>query len=124
MAKLIEIKSISDDRGRLCVIESQKEIPFDIKRVFYIYDIGKNSIRGGHRHKKTKLALICLHGSCMISNDNGESEADYFLDSPTKCLLLNPEDFHTMHDFNKGTVLLSIASEHYDPDDYIYEAYR
>jgi hypothetical protein len=120
MAKLIDLNTIFDDRGILTVIE--KSLPFQINRVFYIYGVD-NSIRGKHRHKETIQAAICINGSCRISNNDGKTNVDYTLDSKSKCLILFPEDYHTMSDFSKDAVLLVLASHHYDPNDYIYEPY-
>ena len=120
MAKLIQLKSFSDERGNLTVTENQ--IPFEIKRIFYIYGID-NSVRGGHRHKTTKQAAICLHGSCVVSNNDGKNKEDFLLDHPKKCLLLETNDWHTMHNFTPDAVLLVLASTPFDPTDYIYEAY-
>lgn len=120
MPKLIEIKTFKDERGSLTVLEDN--IPFDIKRVFYIYDVD-NSIRGNHRHHKTIQAAICIKGSCIIKNDNGNNKNEYLLDSPNKCLLLYPEDYHSMSSFKNDAILLVLASEKFDPEDYIYEPY-
>ena len=121
MAYLIHLKSFSDKRGNLTVIE--KEIPFEIKRIFYIYSVD-DSVRGGHRHVQTIQAAICLHGSCIVSNDDGGLKEDFLLDSPQKCLILKPTDWHTMHHFTPDAVLLVMASSTYDPDDYIFEPYN
>lgn len=125
MARIINIKTISDDRGNLNVLETEKEIPFQIKRIFYIYDIPSQEIvRGGHRHKRTKMALICIHGSCEIYVNNGEFEEFFPLDNPQKCLILETEDWHTMQRFSNDAVLLVLASEYYDINDYIDEEYK
>jgi dTDP-4-dehydrorhamnose 3,5-epimerase-like enzyme len=121
MPKLIKVQTFSDDRGHLSVLENN--IPFDIKRVFYIYGVN-DSVRGNHRHHKTIQALICLTGSCIVSNDNGIENESFLLDSPTKCLFLYPEDYHSMHNFTPNTILLVLASELFNPADYIYEPYR
>jgi dTDP-4-dehydrorhamnose 3,5-epimerase-like enzyme len=121
MPKLIKVQTFSDDRGHLSVLE--KNIPFEIRRVFYIYGVN-DSIRGNHRHHKTIQALICISGSCVVSNDNGLELADFKLDSPDKCLFLYPEDFHSMHNFSNDAILLVLASEFYTPEDYIYEPYK
>jgi dTDP-4-dehydrorhamnose 3,5-epimerase-like enzyme len=121
MPKLIEIKTFSDERGHLSVLE--RNIPFDIKRVFYIYGVD-NSVRGKHRHHKTIQAAICIAGSCTIVNDNGNSKEEFVLDNPNKCLFLYPEDFHYMHRFTKDAILLVLASENFDSNDYIYEPYE
>ena len=115
MSYLLSLKAHSDTRGNLVVIE--KELGFDIKRVFYIYGVDAVATRGGHRHKKTKQGLIVVSGSCIVSvADDG-----YFLNDPSMCVVLEPEDFHTMHSFSKNCVLLVLASEYYDKEDYIYD---
>ncbi len=120
MPQLINLKTMSDARGNLTVAE--KEIPFPIKRVFYIYGVD-DSVRGGHRHKKTIQAAICISGSCEIYNNNNIVEERFLLDSPEKCLILYPEDWHTMYNFSKDAILLVLASEPFDAEDYIHEKY-
>lgn len=119
MAYLIKIPTFSDERGSLSVVE--KILPFEIKRFYYIYNV--TSKRGGHRHKKTIQALICLGGSCEIYVHNGKDEELILLDNPNKCLILNPEDWHTMDKFSNGSTLVVFSSEFYDKDDYIDEKY-
>lgn len=121
MAHLIELKTLSDARGNLTVIEN--EIPFKVKRLFYIYGVD-DSVRGGHRHHTTTQAAICINGSCIVSNDDGMKKDDFLLDHPKKCLILNPEDWHTMHHFTPDAVLLVLASTTFDAADYIYEPYK
>lgn len=118
MAKLISISTFVDSRGSLSVIE--KILPFDIKRVYYIYDVD-DSERGHHAHKKTIQALIMLNGSCNVFVGDKNHSKKYQIDSPEKCLLLNPEDFHWMSNFSKNAILLVLASEEFDNNDYIYE---
>ncbi len=120
MAKPIDLKTFTDERGNLTVIE--KVIPFDVKRIFYIYGIDK-STRGGHRHKSTIQAAICIVGSCRIYNNNGKGEEYFILDKPSKCLILNPEDWHTMDQFSENAILMVLASQYFDPSDYIFEPY-
>lgn len=120
MAQMLQIPGFSDDRGSLHVLE--KVIPFDIKRVYYIH--GKEGHdRGGHRHKKSTQALICIHGRCEIYNHNGFQETVFQLDSPDKCLILAPEDWHIMRNFSNGAILLVLASTPYDVNDYIDQPY-
>jgi len=120
MAHLINLKTHTDSRGNLTVIE--KIIPFDIKRVFYIYGVD-DSKRGGHRHHKTIQAAVCIKGSCIIYNNNGKKEEEFNLNSPSKCLVINPEDWHTMYQFTPDAILLVLASENFDKEDYIFEPY-
>ncbi|HET7818208.1 MAG TPA: FdtA/QdtA family cupin domain-containing protein [Bacteroidia bacterium] len=120
MAKLLSLKTFTDKRGNLTVIE--KVIPFDIKRIFYIYGVD-SSVRGGHRHKKTVQAAICLKGSCAIYNNDKITEQTFQLDTPDKCLILEPKDWHTMQNFTPDAILMVLASEYFDQNDYIYEKY-
>lgn len=120
MANLINLETHSDKRGYLTVIE--KILPFPIKRVFYIYGVD-NSKRGGHRHHTTIQAAICIQGHCRIFCDDNHKKEEYLLDQPNKCLLLNPEDWHTMYDFTPDAILLVLASTEFDSADYIYEPY-
>ncbi|MEO5979998.1 MAG: FdtA/QdtA family cupin domain-containing protein [Chryseolinea sp.] len=120
MAYLITLKSFTDTRGNLTVIE--KILPFDIKRVFYIYGLDE-SVRGGHRHHKTIQAAICIRGSCTILNDDNETKVEYVLDSPDICLILETKDWHQMYNFSKDAILMVLASEYFDEKDYIFEKY-
>lgn len=120
MARLIDLKTFTDERGNLTVIE--KVIPFDIKRIFYIYGVD-NSVRGGHRHHKTIQAAICIQGSCTIYNNDGQKEDNFILDHPGKCLILEPKDWHKMYNFTPDAILMVLASENFDPNDYIYSPY-
>jgi hypothetical protein len=121
MAYIIKLKTFSESRGNLTVIE--EEIPFEIKRLFYIYGVDE-SVRGGHRHHSTVQAAICIHGSCIVSNNDGSKKEDYLLDHPSKCLILETQDWHTMHHFTPDAVLLVLASTKFNPADYIYEEYN
>ena len=120
MAKLINLKTFCDQRGNLTVIE--KVLPFDIKRIFYIYGVDE-SVRGKHRHKKTIQAAICIKGKCTIFNNDGTKKEEFILDSPDKCLLLEPKDWHYMHKFSPDAILMVLASEQFDQRDYIFEPY-
>jgi len=120
MALVINLNTYSDERGDLTVIE--KVLPFQIKRIYYIYNVDE-SIRGGHRHLKTIQAAICVSGSCEIFVNDNENTNIYILDNPNKCLILNPSDWHTMSKFTSNAVLLVIASEEFNQQDYIYDKY-
>lgn len=120
MAKRIDLKTFTDKRGNLTVIE--KVIPFEIKRIFYIYGVD-DSKRGGHRHHKTIQAAICLQGHCTIRNNDGKHKEEFVLDDPGHGLILEPKDWHEMYNFSKDAILMVLASENFDPADYIYEPY-
>lgn len=99
-------------------------LSFEIKRVFWVYGSDAGVTRGGHSHKKTIQALISVSGSYEIYINNGQEEQTLVLDDPSKCLVLAPEDWHTMTPLDPGAVLMVISSEHYDPEDYIDEKPR
>jgi dTDP-4-dehydrorhamnose 3,5-epimerase-like enzyme len=120
MAYLIDLKSFTDKRGNLTVIE--KTVPFEIKRIFYIYGVDGSS-RGGHRHKKTIQAAICIQGSCYINNNDGNSSSIFLLNQPNKCLIIEPSDWHTMTQFTTDAILMILASEYFDENDYIFDSY-
>ncbi len=123
MAYLLNLHTFSNEKGILTVLEEGKEIGFKINRVFYIYGVEKEVVRGGHRHHKNIQALISVHGTCDIYVNNGKSEEIFLLDEPGKCLIVKCEDWHTMYNFSADAVLLVLASEHYDVHDYIDEKY-
>ncbi len=118
MAKLIQLPTIQDDKGKLTVF--QDLFPDGIKRVFYINDHKKES-RGGHRHKYATHALVCPVGSCKIYTNVGINDQIFTLDSHQKCLILNPEDWRRMYKFSQDSLLLCVSNTFYDPNDYIVE---
>ena len=120
MASEIDLPTHCDSRGKLTVID--KILPFPIARVYYIYDCG-GTARGGHRHKKTRQALVCVKGSCTVDWTNGAESGSARLASPGRLLIVEPEDWHLMRDFSEDAILLVLASESYDPDDYLFERY-
>lgn len=108
-----------DDRGQLVALEERKDIPFDIKRIYYIYDTLAGVRRGFHAHKNLQQILICVHGSCKIHLDNGFETEEVLLDKPTEGLYISNNMWREMYDFSPDAVLLVLASEHYDESDYI-----
>lgn len=120
MAKLLQLQTFLSEKGSLTVFE--KILPKGIKRIFYIYN-AENQIRGGHGHKLTQNALTCVNGSCKVYTNNGVKKEVFDLDTPEKCLLLEPEDWHSMYDFSENAVLLVLSDRYYEKEDYIYEEY-
>lgn len=118
MPEIISIPTYTDSRGSLSVIE--KFIPFDIKRIYYIYNVDESE-RGRHAHKETVQFLISVSGSCEVFVKNKQNIDSYILDDPTKGLILFPEDFHWMDNFTSDCVLFVLASKEFDKSDYIYE---
>lgn len=108
-----------DDRGQLVALEEYKDIPFDIKRVYYIYDTAQGVRRGFHAHKNLEQILICVHGSCKILLDNGKEKEKVLLDKPHEGLYISNDIWREMYDFSPDAVLLVLASQPYDEADYI-----
>lgn len=108
-----------DDRGQLVAIEEFKDIPFSVKRVYYIYDTKDGVRRGFHAHKKLEQILVCVHGSCKIHLDNGTETEEVLLDKPYEGLYISNNMWREMYDFSEGAVLLVLASELYTEADYI-----
>lgn len=117
-----------DERGRLVIQEGMSDvIPFDIKRTFFVFDTTPGTIRGNHAHYKNRQMLICVSGACTIKCEMPDgTRSRYRLDWPDKGLLIEGMVWHTMEEFSKDAVLLVIASEHYNEDDYIrdYSEFR
>ena len=119
LANFIAFQSKGDDRGSLVALESHKKIPFEIKRVYYIFDTKSGVVRGLHAHKSLSQVMVCLKGSCRIVLDNGCTKEQVVLDSPDKGLLIDSMIWREMHDFSADCLLLILASEHYAESDYI-----
>ena len=120
MAYIINIPTFSDERGNLTVLD--EAIPFQIKRLFYIYGVD-NSARGGHRHHQTTQAAICIQGRCTIINHDGKTLEHIELDEPKKCLILETKDWHIMTNFSSDAILLVLANTNFDASDYIFDPY-
>lgn len=119
LVKLIDFPPLGDDRGSLVALEANKTVPFDIKRVYYIFGTKPGVARGFHAHKTLKQVAVCVTGSCRMLLNNGQNKEEILLDSPTKGLLIEGLVWREMHDFTPDCVLLVLASEHYDEADYI-----
>ncbi|MGF1730478.1 sugar 3,4-ketoisomerase [Photobacterium kasasachensis] len=117
--KLVNFKSLGDERGGLISLEGNRNIPFDIKRVYYIYDTEAGVSRGFHAHRDLKQIAVCVKGSCKFIIDDGDVRQEVLLDSPLKGLLIESMQWREMHEFSSDCVLMVLASELYDEDDYI-----
>lgn len=122
--KMIEFEIHGDENGSLIALEENKNIPFEIKRVYYIFGTKKSVIRGRHAHKKLKQVAVCISGSCRVLLDDGNKKEEILLDSPNKGLIINEMIWREMYDFSEDCVLMILASELYDENDYIREYYR
>ena len=119
LLQFVNFPPLGDDRGSLVALEGNNTVPFDIKRVYYIFGTQTGVSRGFHAHKKLKQVAVCVTGKCRMIIDNGKERVETWLDSPTKGLLINDLVWREMHDFSDDCVLLVLASEHYDEADYI-----
>ena len=119
LVKLIDFPPLGDGRGSLVALEANKTVPFDIKRVYYIFGTKQGVARGFHAHKALKQVAVCVTGCCRMLLDNGVDKEEVLLDSPTKGLVIEDFVWREMHDFTPDCVLLVLASEYYDEADYI-----
>ena len=123
--ELIDLPQIRDRRGSLTVIEGGHQFPFDIARVYYLYDLPASTTRAGHAHHRLTQLIIAAAGSFNVNLDNGFEKSTVHLDRPYRGLLLRPMVWRTIDSFSGGAMCLVIASIPYDEDDYIrdYEAF-
>lgn len=117
--KLLDLANHGDERGGLIAIEANRTIPFEVKRVYFIHSTKVGVSRGFHAHLDLKQLAICVKGSCRFVLDNGIVREEVLLDSPNKGLYIDSIVWREMHDFSEDCVLLVLASEHYDENDYI-----
>lgn len=119
LVKLIDFKLLGDDRGHLTVLEGNINIPFDIKRVYYLTGTKLGVSRGFHAHKALEQIAVCVAGNCRMVLDNGQQKEEIWLDSPNKAMRIEKMVWHEMHDFSPDCVLLVLANDYYDESDYI-----
>ena len=108
-----------DDRGQLVALEELKDIPFHVKRVYYMYDTVEGVVRGKHAHKTLEQILVCIHGSCKILLDDGNEKKIVPLEKPYEGLYVANNMWREMYDFSEDAVLMVLASDYYDEADYI-----
>ncbi|MEB5517678.1 sugar 3,4-ketoisomerase [Vibrio cholerae] len=116
---LIDLPVLGDERGSLVALEANRQIPFDVKRVYYIYGTEEGAARGFHAHKALKQVAICLKGSCRFVLDDGNAREDVLLDNPAQGILIQSFIWREMYDFSEDCVLLVLADQLYDESDYI-----
>jgi dTDP-4-dehydrorhamnose 3,5-epimerase len=117
--ELVDLKVIGDDRGSLIALEQGQNIPFAIKRAYYIFDTRPDVNRGFHAHRRLEQLAICVSGRCKMVIDDGVNREEIWLDSSSKALIIRNMIWREMRDFSTGCVLVVFASEHYDESDYI-----
>ncbi|WP_455096694.1 sugar 3,4-ketoisomerase [Prevotella koreensis] len=121
LGKIIELQKVTDPRGNLTVAEGITQIPFEIARVYWVYDVPGGESRGGHAHKRLKQLVVATSGSFTVTLDNGREQKKYLLNHPWQGLLIDTGIWRTLDDFSSGAVCLVLASQRYEEDDYIYE---
>jgi len=123
--ELLDIPTIADTRGNLAVIEKDI-LPYQVKRVYYLFDVPSDSFRGGHAHKEQLEFLIALSGSFTVTIDNGKSKKSFLLNKPNKGLLLPTGIWRELEDFSSGAICLVLSSGEFDEGDYIrnYQDFR
>lgn len=119
MIKKIELPMKHDERGDLVFMESEHQIPFEIKRVFYLTNLEKDGKRGFHAHKATRQVLFCIKGSALIKFDDGANKSEILISEPNTGVIIENKVWHSMEEFSEDLTMLVIASEHYDEDDYL-----
>ena len=116
---LKSLKFVSDLRGDLSVTDIEKEVPFKVKRIFWVYNVPSERVRGAHVHRELHEFLICVKGSVSVVADDGESREEFTLNDPSTGLHLPPRVWRSLYKYSSDAVLLVLASHEYDPDDYI-----
>ncbi len=118
--RIIELdKHHSDRKGNLSVVESYKDVPFDVKRVYYLYDVPGGESRGGHAHKALFQLIVAVSGSFYVTLDDGKNKKTFVLNRPYQGLYVVSGIWRTLDDFSSGSVCMVLASEKYDEGDYI-----
>lgn len=119
LIKLVKLAVFSDSRGELVSLESGRNVPFDIRRVYYLYGTNSGVARGFHAHRALKQVAIAVHGSCRFVLDNGMAREEVILSDPSQGLLVDSFIWREMHDFSDDCVLMVLANQPYDENDYI-----
>lgn len=121
IGKIIELPKIIDPRGNLTVAEENKNVPFEIKRAYWVYDVPGGECRGGHAHKQCLEFIVAVSGSFHVTLDNGKEKKTYLLNHPWQGLLVDTGIWRTLDDFSSGAVCMVLASELFEEEDYIRE---
>ena len=121
LGRIINLPKITDPRGNLTVAEQLKDVPFDIKRAYWVYDVPGGESRGGHAHKRLRQLVVALSGSFHVTLDDGECRQTYLMNHPWQALVIETGVWRTLDDFSSGAGCLVLASELYEEEDYIYD---
>ena len=115
----IELPNLGDHRGSLVVAEANRNVPFSIQRLYYIFGAQPDVPRGFHAHKELQQIAFCIQGSCKMLMNNGKEKQEVLIGQSNKGLFIPPMVWHEMHGFSEDCILLVLASDHYDESDYI-----
>lgn len=118
---VVDLPKIVDSRGNLTVAELAHDVPLDIRRVYWIYDVPAGESRGGHAHRKCRELIVAVSGSFDVTLDNGQERQTFHLNHPYQGLIVETGIWRTLDDFSSGAVCLVLASEPFEEDDYIRE---
>lgn len=121
IGKIISLQKMVDPRGNLSIAEGMKDIPFNISRVYWTYDVPSGAYRGGHAHKHCREFIIAVSGSFTVTLDNGRDRQSFLLNHPYQGLLVETDTWRTLDDFSSGAVCLVLAEDPFEEDDYIRE---
>lgn len=119
LVKFLDLKTLGDERGHLVVLENNRNVPFEVKRVYYLTDTQPGVPRGFHAHKELLQVAVCVSGKCLMKLDDGVHREEVWLDTPDKAIVIDKMVWHEMHDFSQNCVLLVLASDFYDEADYV-----
>jgi dTDP-4-dehydrorhamnose 3,5-epimerase-like enzyme len=119
--KLVELPKITDPRGNLTFVEARRSVPFDIERVYYLYDVPGGETRAGHGHRALSQLMIAMSGSFDVLLDDGRGRRKYHLSLPHVGLYIAPMIWRELENFSSGSVCVVLASAYYDPSDYFYD---
>lgn len=119
LGEIIELPKIMDPRGNLTVAEQQKNIPFEVRRVYWTYDIPAGEHRGGHAHKQCRELVVAVSGSFTVTLTDGQTRSTYLLNRPFQALLIETGVWRTLEDFSSGAVCLVLAEDYFEEEDYI-----
>ena len=121
IGKIISLQKMVDPRGNLSIAEGMKDIPFNISRVYWTYDVPSGAYRGGHAHKHCREFIIAVSGSFTVTLDNGRDKQSFLLNHPYQGLLVETDTWRTLDDFSSGAVCLVLAEDSFEENDYIRE---
>lgn len=117
--KIVELSKVHNDAGNITVLENNKNIPFDVKRIYYLYDVPMGADRGGHGHYDLQQFIVAASGSFTFELDDGYTKKEFFLNDPSKALYIMPGIWREIKNFSSGSICLVLASHEYSEEDYI-----